>query len=42
MVSFEAKPFKSGGSHVIVLPKDYVKNGLIDVSKKLLFDVKEE
>jgi len=39
MAKFKAKPFKSGGSWVIVLPNDYIKNGLIKTDQELDVDV---
>lgn len=41
MVKFKATPRKAGGSHVITIPKDYIKNGLINITQEIEFEAKE-
>ena len=41
MVKFKAKMFKTGNSHVIAIPSDYIKHGILDSKKEYLFQVKE-
>ncbi len=40
-ITFRSKAYKQGNSYVIVIPSDFVKHGSIDVSKELMFFVKE-
>ncbi len=41
MAKFKAKPYQTGNSWAIIIPAQYISNGLIDVSKTLLVNVKE-
>jgi len=42
MVKFKAKPFKAGAhSYVITVPKQYIKDGLVNVAKEQLVELKE-
>lgn len=42
MVKFKARPWKTGGSYVIVIPCDFITHGIISLDHDTEFEVKEE
>lgn len=41
MVKFKASVYKTGNSHAVVIPSDFIKHNVIDVTKEYFFEIKE-
>ncbi len=41
MVTYKAKPFKTGNSHVFVIPSDFIKHGIIKIANTYEIEIKE-
>jgi hypothetical protein len=42
MVSFKAKPWKTGSSYVITVPSDFIENKIVLLDQETEFQIKEE
>jgi hypothetical protein len=41
-MKFKAKPWKSGDSYVVVIPKAFIDNEMLDTNKEYEFVIEEE